>query len=88
MRARRRSRIEARRPRRVARNGAGARGTECEAGGGRSTAPRAVVQQRLDEGLLGCLPIEVRRSMSHYSVITRKNELPSPQMEEFVAILR
>ncbi|NIF71474.1 MULTISPECIES: LysR family transcriptional regulator [unclassified Burkholderia] len=53
-----------------------------------SLQPRAVVQQRIDEGLLGCLPIEVRRSMSHYSVITRKNELPSPQMEEFVAILR
>ncbi len=53
-----------------------------------SLQPQSVVRKFVEEGLLAYLPVEIRRSMSHYSVITRKNEMPSPQMEEFVAILR
>ncbi len=53
-----------------------------------SLQPQSVVRKFVDEGLLAYLPVEIRRSMSHYSAITRKHEVASPQMEEFIAILR
>lgn len=53
-----------------------------------SLQPMAVVRKSLDDGVLACLPIPVRRSMSHYSAITRKNEPLPPAVDEFIAILR
>ncbi|MGF6780778.1 LysR family transcriptional regulator [Paraburkholderia sp. GAS334] len=53
-----------------------------------SLQPRAAVEKYVNNDLLGYLPVTIRRSMTNYSVITRKNELASQPMEEFIAILR
>jgi hypothetical protein len=39
-------------------------------------------------GLLGYLDVPIRRTLSNYSVITRKDEAASQAMNEFVAILQ
>jgi DNA-binding transcriptional LysR family regulator len=53
-----------------------------------SLQPRAAVEKYVAEGLLGHLPVPIRRAMTSYGIVTRKNELPSEAMEEFVGILR
>ncbi|HEY2000380.1 LysR family transcriptional regulator [Paraburkholderia sp.] len=53
-----------------------------------SLQPRAAVQKYVQNGLLGHLEVPIRRTMTHYGVITRKNEIPSQATQEFVAILR
>ncbi len=53
-----------------------------------SLQPRAAVEKYVNNNLLGYLPVPIRRSMTNYSVITRKNELPSRPMGEFIDILR
>jgi DNA-binding transcriptional LysR family regulator len=53
-----------------------------------SLQPRAAVEKYVDRGLLGHVPVSIRRTMSNYGVVTRKNEVPSQPMQEFIAILR
>lgn len=53
-----------------------------------SLQPRAAVEKYVEKGLLGRIPVSIRRTMSNYGVITRKNEMPSQPMQEFIEILR
>lgn len=53
-----------------------------------SLQPRAAVEKYVDKGLLGRIPVSIGRTMSNYGVITRKDEMPSQPMEEFINILR
>lgn len=53
-----------------------------------SLQPRAAVEKYVRNGLLGQLVVPIRRSMTHYGVITRKNEIPSQATQEFIEILR
>ena len=53
-----------------------------------SLQPRAAVEKYVRNGLLGQLVVPIRRTMSNYGVITRKNEIPSQPTQEFIAILR
>nr|WP_315591737.1 LysR substrate-binding domain-containing protein [uncultured Cupriavidus sp.] len=53
-----------------------------------SLQPRAVVQRFVAEGMLARLPVPIRRNMSSYGIVTRKNELPSEAMRQFMAVLR
>jgi DNA-binding transcriptional LysR family regulator len=53
-----------------------------------SLQPRAAVEKYVAQGLLGHLPVPIRRAMSSYGIVTRKNEVPSAPMEEFIGILR
>jgi DNA-binding transcriptional LysR family regulator len=53
-----------------------------------SLQPRAAVEKYVKNGLLGHLPVPIRRTMSNYGVITRKHEIPSQSMQEFITILR
>jgi DNA-binding transcriptional LysR family regulator len=53
-----------------------------------SLQPRAAVEKYVDKGLLGRIKVPIHRAMSNYGVITRKDEMPSQQMDEFIGILR
>lgn len=53
-----------------------------------SLQPRAAVEKYVSEGILGHLPVPIRRAMTSYGIVTRKNEAPSQPMEEFIAVLR
>lgn len=53
-----------------------------------SLQPRAAVEKYVARGLLGHLPVRIHRVMSHYGIVTRKNEAPSEPMVEFTRILR
>jgi DNA-binding transcriptional LysR family regulator len=53
-----------------------------------SLQPRAAVEKYVSKGLLGHLPIPITRTMTSYGIVTRKHELPSQPMQEFIAILR
>lgn len=53
-----------------------------------SLQPRAAVEKYVAEGLLGHLPVPIRRAMSSYGIVTRKNEPQSEPMMAFIAILR
>ena len=53
-----------------------------------SLQPRAAVEKYVRNGLLGQLAVPIRRTMTNYGVITRKNEIPSQPAQEFIAILR
>ncbi|MGF6647719.1 DNA-binding transcriptional LysR family regulator [Paraburkholderia sp. GAS33] len=53
-----------------------------------SLQPRAAVAKYIQSGLLGQLVVPIRRTMTNYGVITRKNEIPSQPAQEFMAILR
>ncbi|RQZ16679.1 LysR family transcriptional regulator [Burkholderia sp. Bp9031] len=53
-----------------------------------SLQPRAAVEKYVAEGLLGQLPVPIRRSMSRYGVVTRKGERPSEPMAAFIDALR
>ncbi|HWK43905.1 MAG TPA: LysR family transcriptional regulator [Stellaceae bacterium] len=53
-----------------------------------SLQPRAAVEKYVRQNLLGHLPVPIRRAMTSYGVITRKNEVLSQPMAEFIAILR
>lgn len=52
-----------------------------------SLQPQAVMDKYVKNGLLGYLRVSIRRTMPNYSVITRKNEVASQAMNEFIAIL-
>ncbi|MEC5410001.1 LysR family transcriptional regulator [Paraburkholderia sp. MPAMCS5] len=52
-----------------------------------SLQPQAAMNKYVNHGLLGYLNVPIRRTMSNYSVITRKDEGTSQVMNEFVAIL-
>lgn len=52
-----------------------------------SLQPEVVMDRYVQSGLLGYLRVPIRRTMSNYSVITRKNEVASQAMNEFIAIL-
>jgi DNA-binding transcriptional LysR family regulator len=52
-----------------------------------SLQPQAAMDRYVKHGLLGYLDVPIRRTLSNYSVITRKNETASQAMEEFVGIL-
>jgi DNA-binding transcriptional LysR family regulator len=52
-----------------------------------SLQPNAAMDKYVKHGLLGYLDVPIRRTMSNYSVITRKDEAPSQAMNEFVDIL-
>ncbi|WP_250474092.1 LysR family transcriptional regulator [Caballeronia sp. GAFFF1] len=53
-----------------------------------SLQPQAAMDKYVKHGLLGYLNVPIRRTMSNYSVITRKDETTSQAMDEFVGILR
>ncbi|ACC71569.1 LysR family transcriptional regulator [Paraburkholderia phymatum] len=53
-----------------------------------SLQPRAAMDKYVTHGLLGYLDVPIRRTLSNYSVITRKDEAASQAMNEFVAILQ
>ncbi len=53
-----------------------------------SLQPRAVVERFVAEGMLAHVPVPIRRAMSSYGIVTRKNELPSEAMLQFMAALR
>lgn len=53
-----------------------------------SLQPRAAVEKYVKKGLLGRIPAPIHRTMSNYGVITRKDEIPSQPMQEFIDILR
>lgn len=53
-----------------------------------SLQPCAAVERYVHEGLLARIPVPIRRSMSHYGIVTRKNEQPSEPMRAFVDALR
>ncbi|MFP4890246.1 LysR family transcriptional regulator [Paraburkholderia sp. EG304] len=52
-----------------------------------SLQPKAAMDRYVEHGLLGYLDVPIRRTMSNYSVITRKDEAASQAVNEFVAIL-
>jgi len=53
-----------------------------------SLQPRAAVEKYVGKGMLGRIPVTIRRSMSSYGIVTRKGDLPSQLMQEFVVVLR
>ncbi|WP_321806434.1 LysR family transcriptional regulator [Burkholderia sp. BCC1993] len=53
-----------------------------------SLQPRAAVEKYVDDGLLGQIPVPIRRSMSRYGIVTRKGEQPSEPMLAFANALR
>ncbi|WER45484.1 LysR substrate-binding domain-containing protein [Cupriavidus sp. WKF15] len=53
-----------------------------------SLQPRAAVEKYVGQGLLGRVPVPIRRAMTSYGIVTRKNELRSEAMDAFVEILR
>jgi DNA-binding transcriptional LysR family regulator len=53
-----------------------------------SLQPRAAVEKYVSKGLLGHLPISINRTMTSYGIVTRKYELPSQPMQEFITVLR
>jgi DNA-binding transcriptional LysR family regulator len=53
-----------------------------------SLQPRAAVEKYVSKGLLGHLPVPINRAMTSYGIVTRKYELQSQPIQEFVAILR
>ncbi|WP_144151513.1 LysR substrate-binding domain-containing protein [Paraburkholderia sp. BCC1885] len=53
-----------------------------------SLQPRAAVEKYVQNGVLGRLAVPIRRTMSNYGIVTRKNETPSQPAQEFIAILR
>ncbi|AET92474.1 LysR family transcriptional regulator [Burkholderia sp. YI23] len=52
-----------------------------------SLQPKAAMDKYVKHGLLGYLDLPIRRTLSNYSVITRKDEATSQAMNEFIAIL-
>ena len=52
-----------------------------------SLQPRAAVEKYVSKGLLGHLPVLINRTMTSYGIVTRKYELPSQPMQEFISIL-
>lgn len=53
-----------------------------------SLQPRAAVEKYVRNGLLGQLAVPIRRTMTNYGIIIRKNEIPSQPTQEFITILR
>jgi DNA-binding transcriptional LysR family regulator len=53
-----------------------------------SLQPRAAVEKYVNKGILGRLPIALNRSMTSYGIVTRKDEVMSQPMREFITILR
>ncbi|WP_019939591.1 LysR family transcriptional regulator [Bordetella sp. FB-8] len=52
-----------------------------------SMQPQAIVEKYVDKALLGRIPVPIRDTMPDYGVITRKGEVPSRSMREFIDIL-
>ncbi|WP_404980314.1 MULTISPECIES: LysR family transcriptional regulator [unclassified Caballeronia] len=52
-----------------------------------SLQPQAAMDKYVKSGLLGYLSVPIRRTLTNYSVITRKNEVASQPIQEFVEIL-
>jgi len=52
-----------------------------------SLQPQSAMDKYVKNGLLGYLSVPIRRTLTNYSVITRKNEIASQPIEEFVDIL-
>jgi hypothetical protein len=38
--------------------------------------------------MLGRIPVTIRRNMSSYGIVTRKGDVPSQLMQDFIAVLR
>jgi DNA-binding transcriptional LysR family regulator len=53
-----------------------------------SLQPRAAVEKYVVKSLLGRVPVFIPNTMSNYGVITRKDEVLSQPMDEFITILR
>jgi DNA-binding transcriptional LysR family regulator len=53
-----------------------------------SLQPQAIVEKYVNKGLLGRVLVPIRDTMPNYGLITRKGEVPSQPMREFVDILR
>lgn len=52
-----------------------------------SLQPQAAMDRYVRNGLLGYVSVPIRRTLTNYSVITRKNEASSQAMDEFISIL-
>jgi DNA-binding transcriptional LysR family regulator len=52
-----------------------------------SLQPKSAMDRYVEHGLLGYLDLPIRRTLSNYSLITRKDEATSQAMDEFVSIL-
>jgi DNA-binding transcriptional LysR family regulator len=52
-----------------------------------SLQPQAAMDKYVKHGLLGYLDVPIRRTLSNYSVITRKDEATSQAVDEFVGVL-
>jgi DNA-binding transcriptional LysR family regulator len=52
-----------------------------------SLQPQVAMDKYVQHGLLGYLDVPIRRTLSNYSVITRRDEVASQAMSEFVGIL-
>jgi DNA-binding transcriptional LysR family regulator len=53
-----------------------------------SLQPQAAVAKYVKNGLLGLLPVPIRRVMTSYGIVTRKHETPAQPVQEFIGILR
>lgn len=53
-----------------------------------SLQPFAVMRKYVERNLIGLLPLNMNRSMSHYGIITRKGEILNPIAIEFIDLLR
>lgn len=53
-----------------------------------SLQPRAAVEKYVHKGLISRIPISIESGMSNFGLITRKGEVPSQPMQEFIDILR
>jgi DNA-binding transcriptional LysR family regulator len=53
-----------------------------------SLQPRAVVEKYVENRMLGRIPMTIRRNMSSYGIVTRKGDVPSRLMQDFIAVLR
>lgn len=53
-----------------------------------SLQPQAAVEKYVANGLLGHLAVPIRRVMTSYGIVTRKHEVPSQPVQEFIGILR
>jgi len=53
-----------------------------------SLQPRAAVEKYVEKGMLGRIPVSIRRNMSSYGIVTRKGDVPSQLMQDFMLVLR
>lgn len=53
-----------------------------------SLQPRVAVEKYVEKGMLGRIPVPVERSMASYGIVTRKGDILSQPVREFIDVLR